>query len=42
MVLVKNNPVLVSSGTGDWINVYAHHDGYISKFGYNIKEERFI
>ena len=41
MVLVKNNPVLVSSGTGDWINVYAHHDGYFSKFGYNIKEERW-
>ena len=41
MVLVKNNLVLVSSGTGDWINVYTHHDGSFSKFGYNIKEQRW-
>ena len=41
MVLVKNSPVIVSSGTGDWINVYAHCDGYFSKFGYNLKEQRW-
>ena len=41
MVLVKNSPVLVSSGNSEWINVYAHCDGYFKKFGYNIKEERW-
>ncbi len=41
IVLVKNNPVLVSSGNSDWINVYAHHDGNFSKFGYDIKEKRW-
>ena len=41
MVLVKNSPVIVSSGTGDWINVYAYYDGYFSKFGSNLKEQRW-
>jgi hypothetical protein len=39
IIIIKNSPIIVSSGNSDWINVYVNSDGHFSKFEYNIKEQ---